>query len=543
MKPYRSVAKVERSFTKVARVPGEKAPVVKKLKVGVVKGFGPRSAENSLEGELIDPERLKLAGGAANLFTPEELKQFPEWLRDIMRTTPEYPRATRRGEDFDPRAVPIVPGSPAGQLMFDPSLSAKEDQVALAAKGKTTVPSTDTVPAMLTPREAVLNRNAAELAGRGNIEKLNQEGNALAEKGVDLATASELSGGGKNMNKKVKKMQGGGQVPGGVATQRRIPAAEAALAVPQARPGGLPTGVDPLSASALAAKQKGAMPPGFWPPGATSGYGAVEGLGAPAPAIDPYPTAQSRETPGGYGKPAGWVPGAMGAPGRTTGALGADPFAKQLGGGPAMPPMVHQPALYNPTGGVEMQPLPARWNPNPLPEESVHPAMPPVPAPFERERGGKRYGPSVYKSSSFYPRAFQYGGSDVPPAQGPIGTPPRGEQAYGPPVQLTAGDVSKITKAAQAAGLNPQQISAIGQQLLGLIQGGGSVTGAGGTTGPLDAAGGFQGGISDIGYPPFIAPGAEYHADKGGWIGQYDPDYMLPHYWRGTNNVGSSFFR
>jgi len=287
-----------------------------------------------------------------------------------------------------------------------------------------------------------------------------------------------------------------------------------------------------------------------------------------APAIDPYPTVQSRETLGGYGKPAGWMPGAMGAPGQTTGALGADPFAKQLGGGPAMPPsgggyfsggmrafnqapamppMVHQP-LHQP-GPMppvmpfgQQQPLPARWNPNPLPEVSVDPAMPPAPAPFERERGGKRYGPSVYKSSPFYPRgarAFQYGGSDVPPAQGPIGTPPRGEQAYGPPIQLTAGDVSKFTKAAQSAGLNPQQISAIGQQLLGLIQGGGSVTGAGGTTGPMDAAGGFQGGISDIGYPPFIAPGAEYHADKGSnWIGQYDPEYMLPHYWRGTSSAG-----
>jgi hypothetical protein len=58
----------------------------------------------------------------------------------------------------------------------------------MAARGKTKIPSTDTVPAMLTPREAVLNRNAAELAGRGNIRKLNAEGNKLAKRGVDLAT-------------------------------------------------------------------------------------------------------------------------------------------------------------------------------------------------------------------------------------------------------------------------------------------------------------------------------------------------------------------
>jgi hypothetical protein len=53
------------------------------------------------------------------------------------------------------------------------------------------MPNTDTVPAMLTPREAVLNRNAAEMAGRGNIEQLNQEGNKLAERGVDLAAKGQ----------------------------------------------------------------------------------------------------------------------------------------------------------------------------------------------------------------------------------------------------------------------------------------------------------------------------------------------------------------
>jgi hypothetical protein len=53
---------------------------------------------------------------------------------------------------------------------------------------------------MLTPREAVLNRNAAEMAGLGNIEKLNAEGNALARKGVDLA-----SGGMTEVKEKIMK--------------------------------------------------------------------------------------------------------------------------------------------------------------------------------------------------------------------------------------------------------------------------------------------------------------------------------------------------
>ena len=53
----------------------------------------------------------------------------------------------------------------------------------------------------------------------------------------------------------------------------------------------------------------------------------------------------------------------------------------------------------------------------------------------------------------------------------------------------------------------------------------------------MDAAGGFAGGISDIGYPPFVAPGADYHADKGGWLGPYDPAYTFNSYARGISSV------
>jgi hypothetical protein len=48
--------------------------------------------------------------------------------------------------------------------------------------------STDTINAKLTPKEAVLNRNAAELLGRDAIKRLNAHGNRLAKRGVDLAS-------------------------------------------------------------------------------------------------------------------------------------------------------------------------------------------------------------------------------------------------------------------------------------------------------------------------------------------------------------------
>src|SRR4249920_2843189 len=64
---------------------------------------------------------------------------------------------------------------------------------------------TDSVPAMLSPREAVLTRNAAELAGRDNIEKLNAEGNQLAKRGVDLAAGGMTSVKEKIMKSKPKQ--------------------------------------------------------------------------------------------------------------------------------------------------------------------------------------------------------------------------------------------------------------------------------------------------------------------------------------------------
>jgi hypothetical protein len=69
--------------------------------------------------------------------------------------------------------------------------------------------------------------------------------------------------------------------------------------------------------------------------------------------------------------------------------------------------------------------------------------------------------------------------------------------------------------------------------------GGGGIGGGGGAanwgSNISQGTGGYQGGISDIGYPPMIGPNMKYHADKGStWIGQYDPNIMIPRYQRGT---------
>ena len=64
----------------------------------------------------------------------------------------------------------------------------------VAAGGRTRVPGqgsgkVDTVPAMLAPGEAVLNKGAAEHVGRGKIAKLNKIG--LKKMGVPAGTPSK----------------------------------------------------------------------------------------------------------------------------------------------------------------------------------------------------------------------------------------------------------------------------------------------------------------------------------------------------------------
>jgi len=94
-------------------------------------------------------------------------------LKDIGRRG--YPRAFRQ---FDPGPVHIVPVMGSGDV-FDPGDQIRPETV-MAQRGSANVPDTDTVPAMLTPGEAVLNRDAAETFGRSRIRALNNFGNWVA---------------------------------------------------------------------------------------------------------------------------------------------------------------------------------------------------------------------------------------------------------------------------------------------------------------------------------------------------------------------------
>ena len=144
-------------------------------------------------------------------------------------------------------------------------------------------------------------------------------------------------------------------------------------------------------------------------------------------------------------------------------------------------------------------------------------------------------GPFGRPSQESQPRTgFAEGTQDV---QGGIGSP-NTSAAYGPPITLTA---PQIQQAAQKAGLSTGQISGLMQAFKGFegMGGGGAATDvSGGYYGLSQSPGGYQGGISDIGYPPFVTPNAEYHADKGStWEGPYDPNYLVQRYARGTASV------
>jgi hypothetical protein len=144
-------------------------------------------------------------------------------------------------------------------------------------------------------------------------------------------------------------------------------------------------------------------------------------------------------------------------------------------------------------------------------------------------------------SNSFYPppnpatqpKGYQSGAGD-------IGSVPPGQNWQ--PQSLSAGnlDLAKLKQLAQRQGLTPQQTNAIVSQMAALRAQPDAMSGApGGASawpeGTMSVA--YQHGISDIGYPPMIGPGMEFHGDKGGWIGQMDQNYLVPRYWRGTGNV------
>jgi hypothetical protein len=151
--------------------------------------------------------------------------------------------------------------------------------------------------------------------------------------------------------------------------------------------------------------------------------------------------------------------------------------------------------------------------------------------------------PYPLQSNSFYPQQGRpLGMQQGTPEVTPIGTPQQGGRAYGPPVQLSSPDIMKyLQDAGKKQGLSQTQITGLMEAFKSFGgMGGGSSQLYGETGAPisaLTAAGGFQGGISDIGYPPFLAPEAEFHGDRGGWLGTYNPDFMVPRYQRGTASV------
>jgi hypothetical protein len=311
----------------------------------------------------------------------------------------------------------------------------------------TKVPS-DTVPAMLTPREAVLNRNASELAGRGNIEALNKEGNLLAQKGVDLAGGEELM---KLKQKQPKKLAGGDASLGGM-TNRDFAHPMQGLMHPD-------------------------LPTGGWGNGPT-----------PPDRNFPHPNAGLMHPGGPYSEPPG--------------GYGAKPFPV---------PQVGQPNV--PQGN---------WG------------------------GGGFYPPGQGLNKGY---GFAEGSSEVP---GGIGAP-NPQTAYDPRAQVDfkAPDISGFIKAlhdeAKKQGISQSQMGDIVKQFSGLGGYGGGAPGGGDM--PYDQLGGqyasftggtpgYQGGISEIGYPPFLMPNAEYHADKGStWEGPYDPQFLVQRYAGGTRDV------
>jgi hypothetical protein len=314
--------------------------------------------------------------------------------------------------------------------------------------------NTDTVPAMLTPREAVLNRNAAELAGRGKIEALNAEGNQLARKGVDLAGGKAEIGKLKaeNMKSKPKQSKPQSGSPYVQAFQKLMP------------------------------KQAG---------GAQQPVGYEQGVGGVPSPMPPYSTS-------GGGRPAP-QPNA-----------GVRPMPRPGGGMPD--PTQHQ-------GGFNMA--------------NINQAAAGLPAAM----GGAMQPPQVPPYPVGVGRGYAGGSAEV--AQGPIGTPPQNEQAFGPPVQLTA---PQIQAAAKQAGLSQGQIAGLMKAFQGGQQAYNSIGAGGGSESPdsfWDAGGGagYQGGISDIGYPPFVAPSANYDGNRGGWLGPYDPSFMIQRYAGGISSV------
>jgi hypothetical protein len=400
-----------------------------------------------------------------------------------------------------------------------------------AKEGDLTQVNSDVVPAMLTPREAVLNRNAAEMAGRGNIEKLNAEGNKLAKRGVDLAQEGEedvpypmrlpLEGADAARADEQGYRDDMLEELDQRMRARGLPPLRALLSTEQYNPRRALPSLQELNLTA----QEGKTEVGMKEKAKKYQGGGVVPL--PAKGKPPYPVGT------GTGADPGIMPGGM---------PGANPYNSIGGGVPGSMPPEGIPGSYGPprVGSPGWQ----RTHPNYAPSDPAAsggmPGMPTgVGSPFWR-RTHPNYG-SVpgQPGGGFYPPGagigMQGGAAEVPG----IGAP-NPQTAYGPPVQLRAGDVSKfLQQAGQQQGLSAGQISGLLKAFQGFGSGYNELTGGAGSAADMATAptAGYQGGISDIGYPPFVAPNAEFHGDKGGWLGQYDPAYTFQHYWRGTSDT------
>jgi hypothetical protein len=161
--------------------------------------------------------------------------------------------------------------------------------------------------------------------------------------------------------------------------------------------------------------------------------------------------------------------------------------------------------------------------------------------------GAQGLGNLPQQSGSFYPQIpggkkwgqYAGGATDIQS----IGNPAQ-QQAYGPPIQLSAPDLANILqKAGQQNGLSPSQIAGLSKAFQGFQSGYDTLTSRGMpetsdafSTGDM-GGGGYQGGISDIGYPPGIAPNADFSYTEGGWTGPLDPRWSSPGYARGSDDI------
>jgi hypothetical protein len=469
-----------------------------------------------------------------------------------------------------------------------PEKSDENEEPQMAKKGKTKIvaaqgfgprhannakegTSTDTVPAMLTPREAVLNRNAAELAGRGNIQQLNSQGNQLADEGVDLAARGQSAvpsflpkAGGSGASDYLK------YVP-----FKELRTADRALTAGPRMGGvglrGYAGGDDDLNVTRRPTLEE-----------TSSGtQGSPEIQKVLGPLFDDFMTYmqdvhQYGQSPsGGISTPGEYKryltnQNVMQGLKLQKGTSDMKKRKYQSGTGAVDPLSMYQSKLgaNTPTAGGIPSPMPIptgnmppgtdKWNPNPGPGPMPVNTVPLIVRTAPTPMAAPTAPPPRPTGGSFYPQklpppapisGYQSGGSDVTPIGGDN---PKDHVAW-QDAQYAAPhiDIAALKSAAQANKLDPSTVSNVLKTLQGI--GAFSGSGAGGAPGggglPYDALGGqyasfsggsapgYSGGISDIGYAPEVGPDMVYHGDKGGWIGPFDPRWTFQRYWRGTGNV------